>query len=160
MELLIINKMCKKCNTERPSICFYRDKTQKDGLCIYCKECQKVYSKRYHIKHCDVQNIRTHQWGIDNPDKLKSLRLKYSLGITFQDKLDLFGNQDGCCARCSKKFESVSKAHVDHNHETNKIRALLCVRCNVMLRTIEDKKELKLSLEYLNKYDKERIMEV
>jgi hypothetical protein len=58
------------------------------------------------------------------------------------------------CAICQKPREAFKKSlSVDHNHKTNKIRGLLCYRCNkfrVGRQTIETTKEV---LEYLLKYD-------
>ena len=34
-------KYCKKCNTEKPKSEFNKDKTRKDGLHTYCRECTK-----------------------------------------------------------------------------------------------------------------------
>jgi hypothetical protein len=42
---------------------------------------------------------------------------------------------------------------VDHNHTTNKIRALLCSNCNLILGHAKDNKEILIKLsEYLEKY--------
>lgn len=46
-------KICKKCGRELPLECFSKNKTKKDGLQPYCKECQKQYGK---------------QWRADNPE--------------------------------------------------------------------------------------------
>lgn len=61
------------------------------------------------------------------------------------------GNQ---CAICGKPRDPLKKSlNVDHNHKTNKIRGLLCYRCNKFLvgrQTIETATAL---LDYLTKYD-------
>jgi hypothetical protein len=65
--------------------------------------------------------------------------------------IKLHGNN---CAICKKPREAFKKSFsVDHNHKTNKIRGLLCYRCNkfrVGRQTIETTKEV---LEYLLTYD-------
>lgn len=45
-------------------------------------------------------------------------------------KEDMFWAQGGKCAICKDTMPTVSAAHVDHNHETKKVRGLLCGRCN------------------------------
>lgn len=63
--------------------------------------------------------------------------------------------QNGKCGICEKEisFErELTKvtAYVDHNHETNKVRGILCVRCNSMLGT---KDWIIKALNYLEKHD-------
>ena len=44
--------------------------------------------------------------------------------------------QNGLCKCCGKKPGLVgrkARLHIDHDHETKKIRGLLCHQCNVIL---------------------------
>jgi Recombination endonuclease VII len=58
------------------------------------------------------------------------------------------------CAVCQKPSSAFKKRlSVDHNHKTDKVRGLLCYRCNKFLvgrQTIESARKL---LNYLEKYD-------
>lgn len=58
------------------------------------------------------------------------------------------------CALCDKPRSHFAKElSVDHNHKSNKIRGLLCFRCNkykLGRLSLEDVRRL---LEYLEKYD-------
>lgn len=62
--------------------------------------------------------------------------------------------QEQKCAICKKHESNFKKRlHVDHNHKTGKVRALLCYRCNKFLvgrQSIETAKQL---LNYLTTYD-------
>jgi hypothetical protein len=60
--------------------------------------------------------------------------------------------QDNKCAICkSDNLMHRTKWHVDHCHETGKIRGLLCTLCNVGLGSFKDNKEfLKCAIEYLD----------
>ena len=42
--------------------------------------------------------------------------------------------QDGVCAIC----QTAPAAHVDHDHETGKVRGMLCFRCNAALGQLGD----------------------
>lgn len=42
---------------------------------------------------------------------------------------------------------------LDHNHDTGKVRAILCVKCNTGLSYIENKNFLKLAKEYLMNHE-------
>jgi hypothetical protein len=70
-----------------------------------------------------------------DPEKLKAqqrkndLKKKYNISPEDYDKM--FEDQQGHCAICLTT--SIKALHVDHNHETGKIRALLCSHCNVGL---------------------------
>lgn len=73
----------------------------------------------------------------------------------------LLEQQDNKCGICEKeitfKRESLSQAkvtaYVDHNHTTNKVRGILCPRCNSQLGLVEDKEWLSKALSYLQKYE-------
>lgn len=50
----------------------------------------------------------------------------------------LFEEQKGRCAICGKhQIAEKRKLSIDHNHETGKVRGLLCNKCNYTLGIIE-----------------------
>lgn len=64
-------------------------------------------------------------------------------GITQEDYDQLFEKQNGRCAICgefetSKVYGKIRTLSVDHNHETGKVRGLLCHKCNTMLGSSKD----------------------
>lgn len=40
--------ICPKCKTEKESLEFYRDKSNKSGLSAYCKACKNEYNRQYY----------------------------------------------------------------------------------------------------------------
>lgn len=57
-------------------------------------------------------------------------------GITAQAVADMFESQAGACAICGNSlFES---CHIDHCHDTGKVRGLLCRGCNHGLGSFQD----------------------
>jgi hypothetical protein len=73
-------------------------------------------------------------------------------GLTKEEFFNLLELQDNKCALCNKPFESLTgnNLHVDHDHETDKVRGLLCLQCNVGLGMLGDKEEgLLRALEYV-----------
>lgn len=56
-------------------------------------------------------------------------------GISRQDYEEMYRNQNGLCAICGQHFE---KLFVDHDHETDYVRALLCPQCNFGLGSFSD----------------------
>lgn len=63
----------------------------------------------------------------------------------------MFKMQNECCAICGiTAEESGKKLVIDHNHETLKIRGLLCRRCNSGLGFFRDNQlYLAMAIEYL-----------
>jgi hypothetical protein len=59
------------------------------------------------------------------------LRKKY--GISHDDYMDMVEAQEGKCAICGAEVFLM----VDHDHETGKVRALLCRACNTTLGWFE-----------------------
>jgi len=75
--------------------------------------------------------------------KLNKSRLKRLYGLTVQDYYDLLAKQGGRCAICEVlQCEMRRPFYVDHNHETGKVRGLLCSKCNTRLATIEQHQEV------------------
>lgn len=60
--------------------------------------------------------------------------------ITSKEWNELFLRQQGRCAICKKS----GKLYVDHDHNTGKVRGLLCPSCNGILGTIETRKNINL----------------
>ncbi len=64
---------------------------------------------------------------------------------------ELFEIQDGVCAICKKPDRS-RRLSVDHCHETDKVRGLLCRECNAGLGYFQDDSEtLRGAADYLEK---------
>ncbi|WP_331717276.1 endonuclease VII domain-containing protein [Yinghuangia sp. ASG 101] len=61
--------------------------------------------------------------------------MKRQYGITRERHLEMVAEQVGRCAICT-----VAKAeHVDHDHETGRVRAVLCFNCNAALGHFKDR---------------------
>ncbi|HET8905503.1 MAG TPA: endonuclease VII domain-containing protein [Ktedonobacterales bacterium] len=58
--------------------------------------------------------------------------MKYQYGITIEQYYEMHARQGGKCAICDT-FKEKGKLVVDHNHQTGKVRELLCHLCNAMI---------------------------
>ena len=57
--------------------------------------------------------------------------MKHKYNISLEQYDELYIEQNGCCAICKKPENELKKILcVDHNHKTNKVRGLLCDKCN------------------------------
>lgn len=78
-----------------------------------------------------------------NPQSYHWARIKKEFGLTRETFFDLVEKQDNKCALCEKPFEGLSRRliHIDHCHQTGRVRGLLCMTCNVALGMLGDTAE-------------------
>lgn len=89
-------------------------------------------------------------------------RIKSEYGITAKQYDDILASQKGVCAICGQpeKVTSFKRLAIDHCHESNKIRGLLCYRCNTALGKFEDNTSLlEKAITYLKTADALLILE-
>lgn len=61
-------------------------------------------------------------------------------------------DQNNKCMLCEEEF--IKTPHLDHNHKTGKVRAMLCHHCNTGLGLFKDDiAKLQKGIDYLRKYD-------
>lgn len=125
-------------------------------------ECRTCYAKRRHKKIYNERpeyfRERQKHFRKTNPDKHKSTELKGRFGITLKDYQAKLEAQGGTCAICKSSSPGRSDVRyfsVDHDHDTGKVRDLLCTRCNTGIGSLQDSSEiLELAAEYLRKHGK------
>jgi hypothetical protein len=150
-----MNKICVRCNKEKPYKDFYINKNNKDGLTGYCRLCYREYRQSRRDIINEIKRKEYHR----NKNTYKNFLLKSKFGITLIQYESLVKKQNNKCAICGKEETKkqngkIKYLAVDHNHTTNKIRALLCSNCNLGLGNFfEDKTLLKLAIKYLEKYE-------
>jgi len=57
----------------------------------------------------------------------------YTYGLTIEEVEEMARQQDNACAICLK----VKRLGVDHDHETGRVRGLLCWSCNLAVGWLE-----------------------
>lgn len=65
-------------------------------------------------------------------------RLKERYGIDRETFERMTADQGGLCAICHRPPQIWRHLDVDHCHETNRVRGLLCRKCNVGIGAMED----------------------
>jgi len=91
---------------------------------------------------------------IQNADYYKQRRFHFrrKYHITLEYYEELYKSQSGKCAICGKEYPVLC---VDHNHDTGKVRDLLCRKCNMVIGYIENNQPVLKNLEeYLKKHNK------
>ena len=97
-----------------------------------------------------------------DPEAERAKRLKKNFGITPGDYEKMLEAQHGVCAICFQSEVSIDsrnglqrKLAIDHDHVTEKIRELLCSRCNLTVGLVKEDTSILLSaVTYLEKYRK------
>lgn len=75
-------------------------------------------------------------------------------GITVDEFWNMYDSQNGKCPICLQDIAAEDSA-IDHNHETGKIRGILCKSCNRGIGLLKDSADvLESAFKYLSK-DKE-----
>lgn len=165
-------KMCQRCLEEKNIEYFSKDKSKKDGLCSYCKNCKSLMDKKYrsdpNIKK--KVNEASKKWRKENPERYKNnlkdwrsknFNKKWSLDkkshlwthyrMTIEDYQNMLDKQSGVCFICKK----YAKLYVDHDHNCcpgkttcgDCIRGLLCPSCNTFVGFVEKNKEILNNIE-------------
>ena len=116
-----------------------------------------LYGKKYYEANKEKINQRSKR----NYEKTRELKLvkhrhhvlKSRYGITMEDYYKMLEAQNNKCAVC--KIEATKTLDVDHDHNTGKVRGLLCNNCNRGLGHLKDSiTNLQNAIDYLDKADK------
>lgn len=103
------HKFCRTCGEIKPHSAWHRNASASDGLATSCKPCRAVLMRAIHLKR--------------------------NYGITEAERDELIASQGGvCCISLS-----APAVHVDHCHETGRVRGVLCFSCNAALGQFKDR---------------------
>ena len=146
-------KRCKKCNELKSLQEFHKHKLTKDGLRGECKNCRRARDRIYrHTPAGRAASRRSNKKQLEKGNTAKAV-LKYGLrrfGLTLDDYDLLSIKQDYVCAICGNINSNGRRLSVDHDHKTEKVRGLLCLKCNSLLGFVKDDiKILKQAIKYL-----------
>ena len=144
-------KVCKKCSVKKSDDEFYKEKRVKDGLSARCKECCKSDARAVFEANPEPYRERARAVPAEAQRWAKILR-KY--GLTKEAYYAILDKQGGHCALCPATESGHNMTDlllVDHCHETDTVRGLLCQDCNLLLGCVKDKrKRLIAAMFYLN----------
>jgi hypothetical protein len=112
------SKWCPDCSTVKPLSEFVRNAGSRSGWSAYCKPCHNARGKASKDK---IGGSRTYH-------------LKRRYGISAAEADVMLEEQGGLCAIC----KAAPAVHVDHDHATGQVRALLCFNCNGGLGQFKD----------------------
>lgn len=115
------------------------------------KERQRIFRKNhpgYYLKY-NKKYYMKNKWNPESSCYINNLGFK--LGLTVEDYNNMFNLQEGRCLICKKHQSEFKRALcIDHDHNTDKIRGLICHKCNFLISNANDDIEiLKNAISYL-----------
>lgn len=141
MHLVRAHKRCPHCKTVKPIDAFHRSKREPDGRSHRCKVCAAEYDRERHKRpeRRAKTQVRAARWAKQNPDRRHDIMLKNKYGVEHGTYAALLKAQGGVCAICGGPQRKCNKwFSLDHCHETNTVRGLLCAYCNSGLGHFRD----------------------
>jgi hypothetical protein len=110
-------RYCKRCDENKP-LSEFQQHVRKEGKKVRyrCKKCQKEAYNRLDYKQGKSTYNRLRKYGIDG-----------------QQFSSLVERQKGLCKICKGSLGEGRYTHVDHCHNTGKVRGILCHTCNTKL---------------------------
>ena len=99
------------------------------------KAATKARAKAHYESNREEQIARKTAWNRANPAARRRVHLKAKYGITPEDYNSMYAEQEGRCGICR---DAHSLLVVDHDHETGRIRGLLCRKCNAAIGQLKD----------------------
>ncbi|KOU54325.1 endonuclease VII [Streptomyces sp. WM4235] len=106
------HKRCPQCREVKPHSEWERNKTTSDGWSSYCRVFRTQRNRASYFKR------------------------KY--GITEAERDAMIEAQGGSCLLC----RTGPAEHVDHDHQTGKVRGVLCFSCNAALGQFKDRPDV------------------
>lgn len=129
---------CNKCNKQQSLENFHKSRVSRGGKHHTCIRCHAKDNREWYLKNREaiLQRQREKRHSV-NPDIKRDYRFRRIYKITLQNYYDMEMSQNGCCAIC-EEAPARDLLCVDHDHDTGKVRGLLCGRCNRVLGSMED----------------------
>lgn len=111
--------------------------------------------REYYEANKETVAVKTRDWARRNKSKLAVyVWNRRHPGFSRDQRDRMILAQDGKCAICTKSLGRTP--HVDHDHQTGKVRAVLCHNCNRGIGFLKDSPEIvRAALAYLEHHTRE-----
>jgi len=124
-------------------------------VCGVEKNISDFYPGRKDCKNC--KNAAARQWRKDNPEnterhlaRMRERTKERRYGVTQEHFDQMLLSQDNKCKICNIEFSGSKFTHIDHCHDTDKVRGLLCNNCNLALGQFGDNTDIMdMAIKYL-----------
>lgn len=127
---------CPQCNETKPLSEFYKDSKRPIGVTSWCKLCTKKRTKERYDRDSESFKKAHKKWVEKNKDKVKIQKITSKYKITEEE----YNNIEKICVICG----STDNLRIDHNHNSGRVRGMLCDHCNKGLGFFRDNPSLLL----------------
>ena len=122
----------------------------------------------YRERHLEENRKRQRDWKrqekLDYPERVRARSyaagIKRRYGLTVEEYTAKLAAQNNLCALCGKPFDpnnELTRAHLDHNHVTDKLRDFIHGRCNLGIGHFHDSPAMcRKAEEYLLRHTEEK----
>lgn len=132
----------------------HRDQVRRKHSEYYAenKASHNARSTAYYIEHREDLIAKSAVLAVSNPRPRVSASLRHHYQINITDYEVLLMNQRWVCAICGGVNHNGRRLSVDHDHQTNEIRGLLCNPCNLAIGWMrDDPNRLRSAASYLER---------
>lgn len=163
-------KRCSRCKVEKKLDQFYARKNQRDGLDYYCIQCKGEIGLAYRKKNPHVGRENARRWRTNYPERAKATHRawieknkraylfnagqrhrKHRYGVSRAEYDAMIIECHGTCEICG---DATPDLVIDHCHESEKIRGMICRQCNAGIGHFnESLVVLRRAAEYLEKHN-------
>jgi hypothetical protein len=130
---------------------FYR---KLDPVTRRCRICKETKSVDLFVKNNTQPRCRGYTYECKDclyrQNRERGYNLKGNTGLTLEQYNQLLAAQDGKCAICARE-PGRFRFSVDHNHETNHVRGLLCQKCNQLVAGLDNEDWFEQAILYLRR---------
>jgi hypothetical protein len=146
----VSDKKCTVCSKVKPVSEFFREAASANGYSSQCKECKTALIMEWRAKNKETYNKWMREYHKANYHKLRLNRY----GLSVKQHEDKIKQQQGLCEICGAPSAAGKPLLIDHHHETDMVRGLLCYKCNRDMAPIDEPEHLAKLLAYYAKYNK------
>ena len=124
-------KTCPDCMQTKSKTEFGRHPSYRDGLRNQCRDCRREYERRRSRSPENIEATR---------ESRRRSVMKWRYGTTQDEVEKMVAAQNNRCLICNTEGEGqgMQRLCIDHDHNTGKIRGMLCRKCNAGLGYFRD----------------------
>lgn len=131
---------CPKCNQSKDVSEFYPSVLK--TAYKQCKKCSNTQSREWAANNRDAERARVRKYHAENRERLNEYarwqRFQRKYGVSKDQYVVMLASQEHQCKICDRPLINQGRVCIDHSHKTNKVRGILCDRCNRGIGLLQD----------------------